>query len=142
MDLVKIDGVVYDVLVTAIEEIPEVVEGNNIGTALYRQRDIRDIAGIKYAHKITFSPSEENPELFDSLFSYLFDNIRESVLIEVPHGQETINYEARYSTGSRRVNYISKRKDADTEEETDFIHWDDLTVDFRSIETVINAAGV
>lgn len=139
MDLVKIDGVVYDVLVTAIEEVPEVVEGSNSGTALYRQRDIRDIAGIKYAHKITFSPNEENPELFDSLFSYLFDNVRESVLIEVPHGQETISYEARYTTGSRRVAYISKTKDADTEDETDFIHWDDLTVDFRSIETVINS---
>ena len=138
MDLVKIDGVVYDVLVSALEEIPEVVEGSNSGTALYRQRDIRDIAGVKYAHKITFSPNEENPELFDSLFSYLFDNVRESVTLEVVHGQTTISYEARYSTGSRRVNYISKAKNADTEEETDFIHWDDLTVDFRSMETVIN----
>lgn len=140
MDLVKIDGVVYDVLVSAIEEKPEIVEGGNSGTALYRQRDIRDIVGIKYAHSITFSPSDENPELFDALFSYLFDNVRESVFIEVVHGQDTISYEARYSTGSRRVNYISKIKDA--EEETDFIHWDDLTVEFRSIETVINALGV
>lgn len=142
MDLVKIDGVVYDVLVSALEEIPEIVEGGNSGTALYRQRDIRDIAGVKYAHKITFSPNEESPELFDSLFSYLFDNVRESVMLEVVHGQTTISYEARYSTGSRRVNYISQRKDADTEEETDFIHWDDLTVDFRSMETVVNAVGV
>lgn len=139
MDLVKIDGVVWDVLVSAIEEISEVVEGSNIGTALYRQRDIRDIAGIKLAHKITFSPNDEHPEMFDRLFSYLFDNVRESVMLEVVHGQKTLSYEARYSTGSRRVNYISKTKDADTEEETEFIHWDDLTVDFRSMETVINA---
>lgn len=139
MDLVKIDGVVYDVLVTAIEEQPEIVEGSNSGTALYNQRDIRDIVGIKYAHKITFSPNDEYPEMFDRLFSYLFDNVRESVMLEVVHGQETISYEARYATSSRRVNYISKTKDADTEEETDFIHWDDLTIDFRSMETVINA---
>lgn len=139
MDLVKIDGVVYDVLVSAIEEKPEIVEGSNSGTALYRQRDIRDIVGIKYAHSITFSPNEGNPELFDSLFSYLFDNIRESVMLEVVHGQETISYEARYATGSRRVNYISKTKDADTGEETDFVNWDDLTVEFRSMETVVNS---
>ena len=142
MDLVKIDGVVYDVLVSAIEEKPEIVEGSNTGTALYRQRDIRDIAGIKYAHSITFSPSDEAPEMFDRLFSYLFDNVRESVMLEVVHGQETLSYEARYSTGTRRVNYISKTNDADTGDETDFIHWDDLTVEFRSIETVINALGV
>lgn len=140
MDLVKIDGVVYDVLVSAIEEQAEKVQGKNSGTSLYRQREIQDIAGIKYAHKITFSPSDEAPELFDALFSYLFDNIRESVQLEVVHGQTTINYEATYSTGGRRVAYISKKQTA--EEENDFIGWDDLTVDFRSIETVINPLGV
>lgn len=137
MDLVKIDGVVYDVLVTAIEERPEVVEGKNSGTALHRQRDIRDIAGVKYTHSITFSPNDEHPEMFDTLFSYLFDHVRESVTLEVVHGQETISYEARYTTGTRRVNYISK-KDTDSGE-TEVIHWDELTVEFRSMETVINA---
>ena len=131
LDLVKIDGVKYDVLVSAIEEKPEIVEGSNSGTALYRQRDIRDIAGIKYAHSITFSPNEQHPELFDTLFSYLFDNIRESVMLEVVHGQTTISYEARYSTGARRVAYIDDTRD--------FVGWDDLTVEFRSIETVVNS---
>lgn len=140
MELVKIDGVVYDVLVSAIEEQAEKVQGKNNGTALYRQREIQDIAGIKYAHKVTFSPNDEAPELFDALFSYLFDNVRESVQIEVVHGQKTIKYEATYTTGGRRVAYISKKK---TEEgESDFIGWDDLTVDFRSIETVISPLGV
>lgn len=134
MDLVKIDGVVYDVLVSAIEEKPEIVEGPNSGTAIYRQRDIRDIVGIKYAHSITFSPSDEAPELFDQLYSYLFDNIRESVMLEVVHGQDTISYEARYNTGARRVAYINDK--------TDFVGWDDLTVEFRSIETVVNPLGV
>lgn len=134
IDLVKIDGVAYDVLVSAIEEKPEVVEGGNSGTALYRQRDIRDIVGIKYAHSITFSPNEQNPDLFDELFSYLFDNIRESVTLEVVHGQTTISYEARYATGARRVAYIDDNRD--------FVGWDDLTVEFRSIETVINPVGV
>lgn len=137
MDLVKIDGVVYDVLVTAIEERPEVVEGKNSGTALYRQRDIRDIAGVKYTHSITFSPNDEHPEMFDTLFSYLFDHVRESVTLEVVHGQETISYEARYTTGTRRVSYITN-KDTDSGE-TEVIHWDELTVEFRSMETVINA---
>ena len=138
MDLVKIDGVVYDVLVSAIEEKPSIVEGGNSGTALYRQREIRDIVGIKYAHSITFSPSDEAPEMFDDLFSYLFDTVRNSVILEVVHGQKTIAYEAAYSTGARRVSHITKTKDPDTEEETEIIGWDDLTVEFRSIETIIN----
>lgn len=142
MDLIKIDGVVYDVLVSAIEEVPEIVEGGNSGTALYRQRDIRDIAGIKYGHNITFTPNDEAPEMFDDLFSYLFDNVRESVMIEVVHGQGALNYEARYSTGSRRVAYIGKKKATEEEEETEFIGWDELTVEFRSMETIINPPGV
>lgn len=139
MDLVKIDGVVYDVHVTAIEETAKKEYGKNNGTAIYRNRSILDIAGIKYAHKITFSPSYEAPEMLDELFSYLFDNVRESVMIEVVHGQKTISYDAEYSTGVRRVAYISKKKDA---EESDFVGWDDLTVEFVSRETIVNAAGV
>lgn len=142
MDLVKIDGVVYDVLVSAIKETANVVEGKNSGTALYRQRDIRDIVGIKYAHSITFSPNDEAPEKFDELFSYLFDNVRESVMLEVVHGQDVIAYEATYTTGARNVAYISKKTNAETEEETEFVGWDDLTVDFVSRETVVNASGV
>ena len=130
MDLVKIDGKTYDVLVTAIQETATVVEGSNTGTSLYRQRDIRDIAGIKYAHSITFAPNDEAPELFDELFSYLFDNVRESVQLEVVHNQSTILYEARYSTGSRAVAHIVER--------TDFVGWNELTVDFQSIETIVN----
>lgn len=137
MDLVKIDGVVYDVLVSALQEKAEVVQGGNKGTALYRQREIQDIAGIKYNHSITFMPSDEAPEKFDELFSYLFDNVRESVNLEVVHGQKTISYEATYTTGARKVAYISRKKDAN-EEEDEFVGWSELTVDFRSRETVIN----
>lgn len=139
MNLVKIDGVVYDALVVALQETADVVEGSNSGTALYRERDIRDIKGIKYTHSITFAPNDKAPELFDELFSYLFDNIRESVMLEVVHGQKTINYEAVYSTGARAVEYINKKNVADSEEETEFIGWNEVTVVFRSRETVINA---
>lgn len=134
MDLVKIDGVVYDALVVALQEKASVEEGKNSGTSLYRKREIRDIEGIKYAHSITFARNDEAPELFDELFGYLFDNIRESVTLEVVHGQKTISYEAAYSTGARAVDYINDK--------TDFVGWGDLTVEFRSIETVINPLGV
>lgn len=131
MNLCKIDGVVYDVIVTALQEKAEVIEGVGSGTAIYRQREIRDIKGVKYAHSITFAPNDENPELFDKLFSYLFDEIHESVILEVVHNQKTITYEAAYSTGSRNVEYINGRND--------FVGWGEVTVDFRSREIVVEA---
>jgi hypothetical protein len=127
--LCKIDGKSFDVLVTAIAESFEVVEGANSGTAIYRQREIRDILGVKIGHSITFAP-DNDPEVFDELVNYLFGTVRESVILEAVHNQKTISYEAAYNTGARKVSHI--------DEDNDVVYWDELTIDFRPIETQIN----
>lgn len=127
--LCKIDGVSYDVLVTAIQETPEVIEGENSGVAIANNREIRDITGIKIGHSITFD-CDKDPYIFDAMYSYLFDNIRPSVMLEVVHNQKTITYEAAYNTGSRSVSHI--------DDENDVVYWSELTVDFRPIENQIN----
>lgn len=130
--LCKIDGKSYDVLVTAIHENYSVVEGANSGIALHRDREIRDITGIKIGHSITFDADKDMAE-FDELTEYLFGAVRPSVMLEVVHGQKTIIYEAAYSSGSRHVAHI----DEDAEETA--VHWSELTVDFRPLETQVNA---
>lgn len=127
--LCKIDGRSFDVLITAIGERFEVVEGKNSGIALYRQREIRDVSGVKIGHSITFSPNND-PEAFDELTEYLFGTVRPSVMLEAVHGQKSITYEAAYNTGSRNVSHI------DDVNET--VYWDELTVDFRPIENQVN----
>lgn len=128
--LCKIDGKSFDVLVTAIAEKFEVVEGVNSGKAIRRQREIRDILGVKIGHSITFAPNND-PETFDELTEYLFGSIRPFVVIEVVHNQKTITYEAAYNIGSRNVSHI--------DEDNDVVCWDELTIDFRPIENQINA---
>lgn len=128
LTLVKIDGVSYDVLVTAIQESFDIVEGNNSGTSLYRQREIRDLLGVKISHSITFAP-DEDPETFDALCNYLFGSLRESVMLEVVHNQKTISYEAAYNTGSRAVSHI--------DDSTGAVYWNELTVAFRPMETQV-----
>ena len=125
VDIVKIDGVSYDVLVTAVQETFEVVEGSNSGQALYRRREIRDLVGVKIGHSITFAAGND-PEAFDALCAYLFNSVREFVVLEVIHDQETISYEAAYNTGSRSVSHIDDINDA--------VYWDELTVQFRPME--------
>lgn len=132
INLVKIDGVVYDAAVVAIEETFNVIEGDNSGVSLYRSREIRDMLGIKIGHNITFAP-DNDPDVFDDLCDYLFAAVREYVEIEVVHGQTTIAYQAAYSTGSRRVEYIN--------DGTGRIGWSDLTVEFRPMECQINPTG-
>lgn len=128
MNICKIDGKSYDVLVTALQETATINEGANSGVAIENDREIRDITGIKIGHSITFD-CDKYPEEFDSLYSYLFDNIRPSVVIEVLHNQTTISYEAAYTTGSRSVSHIDN--------ENDIAYWSELTVDFRPIENQI-----
>ena len=128
LTLCKIDGISYDVLVSAIEETYNVIEGANSGTAIANQREIRDILGVKIGHIITFSPGDD-PDAFDELKDYLFSSIRPSVMLEVAYNQSTITYEAAYNTGARRVAYIN--------DDNNVIGWDDLTVEFRPIELQI-----
>ena len=129
LNLVKIDGVSYDVLVTAIQEKLEIVEGANSGVSLYRQREIRDLAGVKIGHAITFA-ADNNPEAFDALCNHLFGTLREYVSLEVVHDQTTIRYDAAYNTGSREVSHI--------DDKNDIVYWNELTVEFRPMECQIN----
>lgn len=128
ISLVKIDGTSYDVLVTAIQETFNVLEGINTGTALYRQREIRDITGIKIGHTVTFAP-DNDPDAFDALCEYLFGAVREFVTLEIVHGQTTISYEAAYNTGARSVSHI--------DDINDIVYWNELTVVFRPMETQV-----
>lgn len=129
VNLCKIDGVSYDVLVTAIEESAVIEEGANSGISLYRRREIRDLVGIKIGHTVTFAPGDD-VEAFDRLFDYLFSALRESVVLEAVHNQTSISYEAAYNTGKRRVSHI--------DDDTDTVYWDELTVEFRPIENQVN----
>lgn len=129
LSLVKIDGVSYDVLVVAIQETFNVIEGSNKGTALYREREIRDTTGVKIGHKITFAP-DSDPDAFDTLCEYLFGSVRPYVTLEVIHGQTVLSYEAAYSSGSRAVAYINDRENT--------VGWTELSVDFRPLECQIN----
>lgn len=129
LTLVKIDGVTYDAAVTAIAETFNVLEGHNTGTALYRQREIRDLTGIKIGHTVTFA-ADNDPEAFDALCDHLFGTVREYVELEIVHNQKTISYQAAYNTGSRRVAHI--------DDNTDTVYWDELTVEFRPMETQIS----
>ena len=133
INLCKIDGISFDVNVVAIQETTEIIEGPNSGVALSKQREIRDILGIKIGHAVTFAP-DADPDAYDALYEYLFGSIRPSVLVECVHNQTSISYEAAYNTCSRTVGRIEKK-----DEEEEFVGWDEMTIEFRPIENQIDA---
>lgn len=127
--LCKIDGRSFDVLVTGIQRNFNVIEGSNSGTAIAKQRELRDILGVKIGHSVSFA-GDENPEEYEALIDYLFGSIRESVMIDIIHGQKRIQYEAAYNTASDSVSHIDN--------DNDVVYWNELTVDFRPIENQID----
>lgn len=127
--LCKIDGKEFDVLVTGIQRKFDVIEGANSGVAIHKQRELRDILGIKIGHSVSFA-GDENPEAYEELIEYLFGSIRESVMIDIVHGQKRIQYEAAYNTASDNVSHIDNYNDV--------VYWNELTVDFRPIENQID----
>lgn len=127
--LCKIDGREFDVLVTGIQRNFNVIEGANSGTAIRNQRELRDILGVKIGHSVSFS-GDENPDEYEELIEYLFGSIRESVMIDIIHGQKRIQYEAAYNTASDSVSHIDN--------DNDIVYWNELTVEFRPIENQIN----
>lgn len=130
MDLCVIDGINFDVLVTGIRETTNIIEGANSGIALYRQREIRDLKGVKIGHAVSFAP-DSDPDAFEALYDYLFKTIRESVFVKIAHGQKTIEYEAAYNTCDRGVVF--------RDENRDFTAWDEMTIELRPIENQIDA---
>jgi PAS domain-containing protein len=128
MTLFKIDGIEFDVIVTGIQRNFNVIEGSNSGTAIHKQRELRDILGVKIGHSVSVA-GDENPEEYEALVNYLFGSIRESVMIEVIHNQTHIQYEAAYNTASDSVSHI--------DHDNDVVYWNELTVDFRPIEMQI-----
>lgn len=125
--LCKIDDRDFDVLITGIERNFNVIEGENSGVSLYKQRELRDIKGIKIGHTITFDGSE-NPDEYNELIEYLFGSIRNSVVIDIIHGRTRIRYEAAYNTAADKVSHTDENA----------AYWNELSVDFRPIENQID----
>lgn len=129
MNYCVIDGVSYDVCVTAINEYFSVMDTDKAGRAIKKGRMIRDIIGTAIGHKVKFSRKSEDEEgikAYDDLFSYL-SQPRESVMVKMADGQTTIEYEAYVTSGNRDVEKIENGK----------TFWNDLEVNFVPMECQI-----
>lgn len=85
------------------EEYLEVLDGENAGRSTSNGRMIRDVLGAYYGHKITFfrAGSQEN---FDALWDWLRDHsVEDSVMIRAADNQTVVEYEAYYTSMTRRL---------------------------------------
>lgn len=132
MDYCKIGGIVYDVVVTEIEESFTILYTENTGRTMSAgARMTLDPLGTFFTHKVTFKRSKENFEEFDRLYDFLTTPRFDGFPVEIVHNQKTLSYDAYVSQGNRKLQRISKALQK--------VFWGSITVDFVPMEAQVIA---
>lgn len=134
MNYVEINGIEFDATVAitegGIEESFNVLHGDNVGRVKSGAM-VFDPIGTYIGHKITFfnakSPSNgKTTESFDALWDFLIAHSldMDGVSLKAADGQSAIQYQAYYSSGTRRLKTVSDGVN----------QWDELEVNFIPIK--------
>ncbi len=130
MDYVKIGGKSYDVIVTDIERNFEVLQSSNAGATLAPGgRETLDPLGTKIGHRITFKRKSGYEKEFDDLWDFVIQPRYDGVWVDIVYNQDTLNYEARFTSGSQKL----KKIDPVTKK----VYWGELVLDIVPIEAQI-----
>lgn len=127
----KINGISFDVTVaiSALEESFDVLDGENAGRAL-SGRMVRDIIGTYIGHSVTFFAGKSQAD-FDALWDYLVaHSVDDSVSVELADGQSSINYEAYYTSGKRKLRV----------QEDNVNYWDEIQISFVPMDAQVKPA--
>lgn len=130
MDVVKIGGRNYNVLVTELSENFNILYSENTGrTMSVGARMTLDPLGTFYGHNVTFQRKQGYESDYDALFENISKPVYDGVLVEIVHGQSTISYQAYVSNGERALKRI--------DEKTGKVYWDKFTVNIIPMEAQV-----
>ena len=130
MEHVKIGGIKYDVLVTAISENFNILYSENTGRTMSEgARMMLDPLGTFIGHKVTFKRKQGKEEEYDRLFDYVSKPRYDGIAVEIVHNQTTLSYDAYISSGERSVKRI--------DEKTGKVYWGEFSVNIVPMEAQV-----
>ena len=130
MDYIKIDNKAYDVIVTDVEENFNILYSENTGRTISQgAKMFLDPLGTFLGHKITFRRRAGYEQEYDELFDLAGKPTSEGVLVEFPHNQTTITYQAYVSQGARKLQRI--------DENTGKMYWGEFSLNFTPMEAQV-----
>lgn len=121
MNLVEIDGKVYDVIVVSIERSAEIRQSENAGATLAEgAEETLDPIGTFITHTVTFRRRHGHESEFDALWDCVTKSYLTGVWVNVVYNQTTLKYKAKFSVYPQGVQRIDKN--------TGKVYWNDLVV--------------
>lgn len=109
MNIFKINGKAYDVMVTGLEESFNILYSSNTGRTMAVGAEMTlDPLGTFYGHKITVRKKPGKEKAYDDLFTLISKPKKVGSKIEAVHNQSYIKYDAYISNGSRVAQKITK----------------------------------
>lgn len=127
-DILKIDGISYNVSITEISESFSILYSENTGRTMSQgARMTLDPLGTFFGHKVTVSRRGDKFDEFDTLYEYLSKPRLNGVKLEAIHGQTTIKYDAYVSQGERNLKKVNNG----------VAYWDAFSINFVPMEAQV-----
>lgn len=126
-NVLKIDGIVYDVAITEISENFNILFSENTGRTMSQGRMTLDPLGTFFGHKVTVVRRGDKFDEFDALYEYLSKPRLNGVRLEAIHGQTTIKYDAYVSQGERNLKKVKNG----------VAYWDAFSINFVPMEAQV-----
>ena len=130
MNIVKIDGREYNVLVTAISENLNILYSENTGRTMSQgARMTLDPLGTFFGHKVTFARRKGYEDEFDHLYELVSTPRYDGIPVEIVHNQTVLKYDAYISNGERALKRIDPK--------TNKVYWGEFSLNIVPMEAQV-----
>lgn len=130
MNIVKINGRVYDVLVMDISRSFKIAQSSNAGETLAPgRREVLDPVGTYITYTVTFRRKKGRETEFDKLWDEVITPRYDGVPVEIVYNQTTIKYDAKFVSGSQPLKKIDPL--------TKVVYWEDLKLNIEPVQAQV-----